>query len=90
MATKRPSLLTGGWTHRPQNAARTTAGSAEAARGAPARESESSAATAQRLTNSQIAERAMAIWRARGCPAGHDVEIWLEAERQLKHGMGSA
>ena len=30
-----------------------------------------------------IAERAQAIWRERGSPAGRDMEIWLEAERQL-------
>ncbi len=30
-----------------------------------------------------IAERAQAIWRERGSPAGHDMEHWLEAERQL-------
>src|SRR5580698_9003493 len=30
-----------------------------------------------------IAERAQAIWRERGSPLGRDMEIWLEAERQL-------
>jgi Protein of unknown function (DUF2934) len=35
-----------------------------------------------------IAERAQAIWRERGSPAGQDLEHWLEAERQLglRHG----
>jgi hypothetical protein len=31
----------------------------------------------------EIACRAREIWNARGCPDGCDVEIWLEAERQL-------
>ena len=30
-----------------------------------------------------ITERAREIWRARGRPKGQDVEIWLEAERDL-------
>ena len=30
-----------------------------------------------------IARLAYAIWQDRGCPAGTDVEDWLEAERQL-------
>jgi len=30
-----------------------------------------------------IVHRARAIWEERGHPEGHDVEIWLEAERQL-------
>ncbi len=25
------------------------------------------------------------LWRQRGCPSGRDDEIWLEAERQLRH-----
>lgn len=32
----------------------------------------------------QIAARARQIWNARGQPAGQDVEIWLEAERELR------
>lgn len=30
-----------------------------------------------------ITQRAREIWRARGRPAGQDVEIWLEAEQDL-------
>jgi hypothetical protein len=30
-----------------------------------------------------IAQRAEAIWRERGSPAGRDLDHWLEAERQL-------
>lgn len=31
-----------------------------------------------------IARRAAEIWKARGQPVGCDLDIWLEAERQLK------
>ena len=34
-------------------------------------------------TEQEIAQRAREIWNSRGQPAGHDTEIWLEAERQL-------
>lgn len=34
-------------------------------------------------TPEQIGQRAREIWRERGEPSGQDVEIWLEAERQL-------
>lgn len=34
-------------------------------------------------TNQQIAALAHELWRERGCPEGSDVDIWLEAERQL-------
>jgi hypothetical protein len=41
--------------------------------------------TIQPATPEQIAALAHEIWQERGCPAGSDVDIWLEAERQL-HG----
>lgn len=31
----------------------------------------------------EIAQRARSIWDMRGQPSGHDLSIWLEAERQL-------
>jgi hypothetical protein len=34
-------------------------------------------------TQDQIALRAHQLWVEEGCPQGHDVENWLEAERQL-------
>lgn len=34
-------------------------------------------------TREQVQALAHAIWIDRGCPQGCDVEIWLEAERQL-------
>ena len=36
------------------------------------------------ISREQIARRAYELWLERGCPAGRDLEIWLEAERQLK------
>ena len=34
-------------------------------------------------THAEIAMQAGLLWRQRGCPAGCDTEIWLEAERQM-------
>jgi hypothetical protein len=34
-------------------------------------------------THEQIAALAHEIWQERGCPDGSDIDIWLEAERQL-------
>lgn len=39
------------------------------------------------VTREQIAALAHAIWKDRGCPQGSDLEIWLEAERELKDGV---
>ena len=41
-----------------------------------------------KLTHQQIAQRAQAIWKAKGCPTGQDEKNWLEAETQLKAEMG--
>jgi DUF2934 family protein len=35
-------------------------------------------------TTTDIERRAREIWLARGSPVGQDLEIWLEAERQLR------
>jgi hypothetical protein len=35
-------------------------------------------------TREQIQALAHALWMDRGCPQGCDVEIWLEAEQQLR------
>jgi len=35
-----------------------------------------------------IAERAYALYLARGTEDGHDVEDWLQAERELLEGAG--
>jgi hypothetical protein len=37
-------------------------------------------------THQDIARHARQLWQDRGCPEGKDVELWLEAERQLNHG----
>jgi hypothetical protein len=34
-------------------------------------------------THDHIANQAYQLWQERGSPVGHDVAIWLEAERQL-------
>jgi hypothetical protein len=39
-------------------------------------------------THEQIAQRAEAIWRKRGCPAGQDAQNWHEAEAQLRAELG--
>lgn len=45
---------------------------------------------AKAITHEQIAERAKAIWRSKGCKSGQDEQNWLEAEAQLKaeHRLG--
>jgi hypothetical protein len=37
----------------------------------------------RRVTPEDIAERAYALYLARGTEDGHDVEDWLQAEREL-------
>lgn len=34
-------------------------------------------------THEQIADKAYQIWIEQGCPAGRDLENWLDAERRL-------
>lgn len=36
------------------------------------------------VTEDAIAQRAYALYVARGCEDGHDVEDWLNAERELQ------
>ena len=35
------------------------------------------------ITEDAIAQRAYALYLAQGCEDGHDVEDWLQAEREL-------
>lgn len=35
-------------------------------------------------THQQIAALAHELWIGRGCPTGSDLDIWLEAERELR------
>jgi hypothetical protein len=41
----------------------------------------------QTLTHDEIALHALLLWRDRGFPDGQDMEIWLEAERQLNEDL---
>jgi hypothetical protein len=36
-----------------------------------------------------IARRAYDLYLARGCEAGHDVDDWTQAERELRNAAGS-
>lgn len=45
--------------------------------------SSSSSFVSAQAYHDAITQRAREIWRARGRPVGQDVEIWLEAERDL-------
>ncbi len=40
-------------------------------------------AVSSRTYHDAISERAHRLWHDRGCPEGQDVEIWLDAEREL-------
>ena len=42
------------------------------------------------VTGSDIARRAYDLYLARGCEAGHDLEDWLQAERELRGTMSPA
>ena len=41
-------------------------------------------------TESDIARLAYALYLARGCEPGHDVDDWLQAERELRDEQGSS
>lgn len=41
-------------------------------------------------THDDIARRAHQLWQDRGCPHDRDVQLWLEAERQLSNGGHAA
>ena len=45
-----------------------------------------SSKAARNPSHDEITQRARALWEAKGCPAGRDEEIWLEAETQLRNG----
>ncbi len=42
------------------------------------------------VTGSDIAGRAYDLYLARGCEPGHDVDDWLQAERELRDAMSRA
>jgi len=66
----------------PEKTARTT--SVSGAISAARRSGENRNAT--KPSHEAIADRARALWHAKGCPAGKDEENWLEAEKQLRNG----
>ena len=45
---------------------------------------------ARTITENDIARRAYDLYLARGCEHGHDVEDWLQAERELNAGSKPA
>jgi hypothetical protein len=53
-------------------------------------QSRKSRAQAPTANAGDIARRAYELYVARGCDAGHDVEDWLQAERELQEPVASA
>ena len=45
------------------------------------------AACESEVNDAAVQESAYFKWQAAGCPCGNDVEFWLEAEAELRHGM---
>ena len=41
------------------------------------------------VAGSDIARRAYALYLARGCEDGHDVDDWMQAERELRDAVSS-
>lgn len=41
-------------------------------------------AQAREPSRERIAARACELWHEAGCPSGHDLEFWLEAEAELR------
>ena len=37
-----------------------------------------------RRTKHEIKARARELWEQNGCPSGHDLEFWLQAESEIK------
>jgi DUF2934 family protein len=47
-----------------------------------------SLAHAATISDRDVARRAYDLYLARGCERGHDVEDWLQAERELRRSTG--
>jgi hypothetical protein len=45
---------------------------------------------AHAFTHEQVEALAHALWEAAGCPEGHSMEYWVEAERRLAAGPAPA
>ena len=41
------------------------------------------------ITSESIASRAYSLWEQQGCPQGRDLELWLQAENQIKQASQS-
>jgi len=41
------------------------------------------------VAHDDVARRAYALYLARGCVHGHDIDDWLQAERELRAAEGS-
>jgi len=54
----------------------------KSAKAAPAKRSE--------ITSESIASRAYSLWEQQGRPHGKDLELWLQAEKQLKSSQSFA
>ena len=50
----------------------------------PVRPTENERVTDSTITKDAIARRAYALYLARGAQEGHDLEDWLQAERELR------
>jgi hypothetical protein len=64
--------------------AKTDEGTAMASDRAKARAQQAS------VTNNDVARRAYDLYLARGCEDGHDVDDWIQAERELRASSGTA
>ena len=56
----------------------------------PSMDSPPAAATAYGVTDSDIARRAFELYCERGRKDGHDVDDWLNAERELRDASNSS
>ena len=52
-----------------------------------ARPSDNGHTTHSPITKDAIAQRAYALYLARGAQEGHDLEDWLQAERELRNDL---
>lgn len=43
----------------------------------------------QEVTGSDVAYRAYELYLERGCEHGHDLDDWLQAERELRNAVSS-
>jgi hypothetical protein len=56
----------------------------------PTVESPTTVAITSGMPDGDIARRAFELYCDRGCEDGHDVDDWLNAERELRHASSSS